>query len=376
MFWLRLAGALFLLVLGIFAVVRVPHGILWKPAVVATAFGVWLLPFAALVTWSGERADLPAWLSLVGATLLISPLLRALPVAQEARSTVEAAFGTTPWTGEGLAPRSAPYTLLGLLGPGSSGPAPEPVPYGDNGLVMALYRGAGPGPHPVVIAIHGGSWNAGDPSQLPAAYRYLAARGLTVAAVTYRYAPEHRFPAQRDDITDAIRHLRANAESLDTDPERTVLLGRSAGGHLALLAGYTTDDPGIRGVVALYPPTDLNWSWEHPSNPLVLDSVQTLSDFLGGPRDQVPDAFDAASPIRFVDASTPPTLLIHGSRDELVFAEQSRRLARRLGDAGVAHALVETPWDTHGLDANLGGPGGQLYLWSVERFLGSVLGRP
>lgn len=370
MLWFRGISALLLLGLGLLAVFRVPHGALWKPAVGATAFGAFLIPLALPITWTGP-GDAVSVLALAGAFLLATPLLRAIPAARSTQDHVEAAFGTRSWTGPAPA-RPAPYTLSGLLGPGSGGPDPVHHTLG-GGLPMELWPGVGPGPHPVVIAIHGGSWNKGEPSQLSKAYRYLADRGITVAAITYRLAPEHTFPAQLDDVQAAIRWMRERAGELGTDPERTVLLGRSAGGHLALLGAYTTDDPGIRGVVALYPPTDMNWSWAHPTHPWILDTPKTLSEFLGGSPDQVPERYDAASPIDFVGPDSPPTLLVHGSRDELVFAEQSQRLAARLAESGVPHALVETPWDTHGLDANLGGPGGQLYLWSLERFLGAVL---
>lgn len=370
----RTALALLLLVLGLLAVFRAPHYQLWKPAVGATAFGAFLLPLAALVTWTG-RGEPSSWIALAASVLLASPLLRAIPVAGTVADDVRRVFGDEPWRHPAAPPRDAPYTLLGLLGPGTSGPAPETREFAP-GLALDLYRGAGPGPHPVVVGIHGGSWNSGEPSQLSAIYRYLAARGITVAAPTYRFAPQHPFPAAHDDVLTAIRWLRDHATELDTDPERTVLLGRSAGGHLALLAAYRSDDPGIRGVIALYPPADLHWSWDNPSNPWVLDSPKTLSEFLGGTPQTAGAAFDAATPIAFVGPNTPPTLLLHGTRDELVFAEQSRRLAAKLRDQGVPHVLIETPWDTHGFDANLGGPGGQLYVWAVERFLGSVFSGP
>jgi acetyl esterase/lipase len=81
------------------------------------------------------------------------------------------------------------------------------------------------------------------------------------------------------------------------------------------------------------------------------------------------ERFDAGSPIDFVIPGSPPTLLIHGTRDELVFAEQSRRLARRLEQAQVPHLQLELPWATHGCDSNPAGPGGQITTWAVERFL-------
>lgn len=220
--------------------------------------------------------------------------------------------------------------------------------------------------------IHGGSWRHHDKSQLPALNRYLAARGYIVAAINYRLAPQHRFPAALDDLLEALCYLKANAASFGIDPCRFVLLGRSAGGHLALLAAYGTADPAIRGVVALYPPTDLRYGYMHPSDPRVIDIRGALEDFLGGSLDSVPDSYDRASPSQLVGLSTPPTLLIHGERDELVPAIHSELLAASLAIAGRPHLCLLLPWATHGADAHFSGPFGQISTYAIERFLSAV----
>ena len=74
------------------------------------------------------------------------------------------------------------------------------------------------------------------------------------------------------------------------------------------------------------------------------------------------------------EAQQPPTLLIDGTRDELVFARETRRLQARLADAKAAHLYIEMPWATHGMDANLAGPGGQISTYAIERFLAAVTG--
>nr|MBA2319797.1 alpha/beta hydrolase [Deltaproteobacteria bacterium] len=149
------------------------------------------------------------------------------------------------------------------------------------------------------------------------------------------------------------------------------LYGRSAGGHLALLHAAKRADPSIRAVVAAYPVTDFDWSWDNPTNPLVVDSFGTITDYLGRRREDDPDlaVFRDASPIFHLTGAMPPTLLAHGWRDELVFLEQTRRFDARLAEAGVPHLLIELPWATHGFEANLAGPGGQLWSYAVERWL-------
>jgi acetyl esterase/lipase len=220
--------------------------------------------------------------------------------------------------------------------------------------------------------VHGGSWQHGDSTQLAALNRYLAARGYMVAAINYRLLPDHPFPAGCDDLRAAIDYLRANAEAIGADPRRIVLLGRSAGGQLALLVAYTAGDPAIRGVIGIYPAIDLVYAYQHPSDPRLLDGPAVLRAYLGGSPEQARATYAAASPTSFVASNTPPTLLIHGESDELVSPAQSRRLAARLADAGRPHLLLQLPWATHGCDAHFSGPSGQLSTYAIERFLAAV----
>ncbi len=103
-----------------------------------------------------------------------------------------------------------------------------------------------------------------------------------------------------------------------------------------------------------------------------MDSNAIIRQFLGGGPEDVQDLFDRASPIQHVSRDSPPTLLIHGGKDELVSPLQSRRLAAVLDEAGARHLHVELPWGCHGMDANLAGPSGQISLYLIERFLESV----
>jgi acetyl esterase/lipase len=222
------------------------------------------------------------------------------------------------------------------------------------------------------VVVHGGSWQGGDSTQLTALNRYLAARGYVVAAINYRLLPDHPFPAAHDDLRAAIDYLKRNASALGLDPQRIVLLGRSAGGQLALLVAYTAGDSAIRGAIGIYPAIDLAYAYDHPSDPRLLDGRAVVSAYLGGTPDQVPAAYAAASPTSFAGPHSPPTLLIHGGRDELVSPTQSRRLAALLAQASRPHLLLELPWATHGCDAHFSGPAGQVSTYAIERFLAAV----
>jgi acetyl esterase/lipase len=351
-------------------------------AIGATEWG-YVLALVALLPllpgWRRSRSGrLGAALGLIAAVLAISPLLRAWMVARKLPAGLESAFGNVPArSGPDALPRPAPLVAMDLLRGISSPPVqPSSVVYlarEQQQLQLDLYqprepRTASPG----VVVIHGGSWQRGDSTQLAPLNGYLAARGYLVAAINYRLSPAHQFPAARDDVQAAIAYLKTNAAPLGLDAERLVLLGRSAGGQLALLVAYTARDPAIRGVISFYGWTDLRHNYAYPANPRVYDTRGIFEAHLGGSPDKVPALYDAASPINFVGPGLPPTLLIHGGRDELISLAQSEFLAARLAAVRQPHFLLSLPWATHGCDYNFSGPCGQLSTYAIERFLAAV----
>jgi acetyl esterase/lipase len=202
---------------------------------------------------------------------------------------------------------------------------------------------------------------------------HLARRGYAVASIDYRLAPEFIWPAQRDDLVAAIAFLRANSTRLGIDPTRLVLLGRSAGGQMAAVAGCTMNDPGIRGVVAIYPPTDFRLTWEVATQPGSPDHRLNLEWFLGGTPETAAAAYDSASAVTLVHPGCPPTLILQGRLDVNVFHRQAELLAERLAAAGVPHALVSLPWAAHAFDlVGFDTPGGQIATYAVEWFVDAV----
>jgi acetyl esterase/lipase len=173
-----------------------------------------------------------------------------------------------------------------------------------------------------------------------------------------------------------MAYLKVYGPQFGLDPTRIALLGRSAGGQLALLAAYTAGDPAIRGVISVYGPTDLQFGYEHPAPSGLFDTRSALDAYLGGSPASAADNYFAASPINFVTATSPPTLLIHGMRDAIVSPDESVRLEERLQKAGVKHMFVRLPWATHGCDKSFGGPCGQIATYAVERFLDAVMIAP
>jgi len=348
----------------------------------ATEWGHVLAAFALTPLLPGRRRTRVGWagraLGLLGAALALVPLLRAAGLALRLPAAVAAAFGDAPPRIAPNAPaRPAPLVardlLLGVRSPSVRRRRLTYVIRDGHPLDLDLHSPATPSaPTPCIVVIHGGSWARGDSRQLPGLNCYLAARGYAVAAINYRLAPDHCFPAARDDLLAAIEYLKGHAQELGIDPRRLVLLGRSAGAQLALLVAYTADDAAIQGVVGFYSPADLLYGYRHPARKAVIDSVSVIECYLDGSPDSVPNVYADASPISHAGPDSPPTLLIHGGRDTLVAPIQSEMLAMQLAQAGAHYLLLRLPWAEHGCDANFSGPSGQISTYAIERFLAAV----
>jgi acetyl esterase/lipase len=225
---------------------------------------------------------------------------------------------------------------------------------------------------PCVIVIHGGGWNSDDRKELAPLNGYLSSLGYAVASIDYRLSPRYTYPAPVMDVQNALRFLRKHAEEWNLDTTRFILLGRSAGGQIALQAAYTLKDPGIKGVIAFYAPADMVFGYSLPGNPLLLDSRKLMEDYLRGSYSQNPAAYHNSSPVESVDSSSPPTLLLQGHRDVLVSFQHTVHLEKKLSALGVDHFTVDLPWATHGYDFVFSGPGSQISLYFMERFLAKV----
>jgi acetyl esterase/lipase len=351
--------------------------------IAATEYGYWNA-IAALFPHLPNRnptvvGKLGALFSLAAIPLLLLPVYRARQVADELPRVFEAKLGAERRARPDAAgdPRPEPLVMRELVRPLEL-PAIRYeertfASHPDQPLTLDLYRPAyGHGAVPCVIGVHGGQWQSGSNAEFAALNAYLASRDYVVAAINYRLAPRWKFPASRDDVVAAVEYVKAHATEFGEDPTRLVLLGRSEGGQLALLAAYSTHDPAIRGVVSVYSPTDLRAAYDHPSPRALYDTRSVLEAYVGGAPAKADKQYYDASPVNFVSASTPPTLLIHGSRDQTIGIEQSAQLDERLMQAGVKHVFVKLPWATHGCDRSFGGPCGQIILYAVERFVDSV----
>jgi acetyl esterase/lipase len=387
----RLIAILCLLLTSLLAVFPAPAYPLWLLSVIVQSFP-WIFAGAVLLLlltggYGGRYGLINALASALALVLYLSPVIRAYSTARGLGPKLELAFrviqlhgdsGDTDLINKGkaqmaAAQKASPFQWQRMFTGIGAAPVPSrTLTYGSAdgvNLTLDLYPAKQPGPRPCVIVIHGGSWAEGDSRQLPELNSRLAKDGYTVAAINYRLAPRYHNPSPVQDVQTALDYLRSHATELSIDSNTFVLLGRSAGAQIALLAAYTLKDSVIKGVVDFYGPADMVWGYSAPANPLIMDSRKVMSDYLGGPYPAVPQNYVNGSPIAFVTRQSVPTLLIHGQQDVLVAYEHSTRLNRKLADSGVKHFLLTLPWATHGFDYTLNGPGGQLSTYSVEKFL-------
>jgi acetyl esterase/lipase len=359
----------------------------WPVGFVAAEIALWLVPlpvcFAIAALWLGRRIPRPRrWLtgitvalSAVAVMLFCKPAVQAWRLGRTLDARLDAAFGPPP-----VPPPCRPFSLAAAVVPRNPAAVSiETMQYAD-GLALDFYRAAGTAaggsPRPCVIVIHGGSWVSGN--RLDGGTKrwlndWLAGLGYAVASIDYRLSPQFQWPAQRDDLLAAIRFLRDHAAALGIDPDRLVLLGRSAGAQMATAAAYAEVIPGVRGIVDIYGPTDFELTWDAATRPRSLDHRYNLEIFLGGSPETARAAYQSASGAMLVTPRAPPTLILHGGLDINVFPEQAECLDRKLDEAGIPHALVWLPWAAHAFDfVNFNTPGAQIGRYAIVRFLASV----
>jgi acetyl esterase/lipase len=187
------------------------------------------------------------------------------------------------------------------------------------------------GPHPVALVIHGGGWSGRDRTDMERISGQLVSSGYAVFNINYRLAPEHVYPAQLQDVQQALDFIQENAEAYALNPERLIAVGYSAGAQLALLASVRTDADTIpiRAVIAGGAPVDFS---AYPNSPII-------RKFIGGNFQSHVDLWLEASPIQYEATSFPPVFLYHGRLDALVKYNQSVRMTEKLSQAGIKTQL-------------------------------------
>lgn len=201
----------------------------------------------------------------------------------------------------------------------------------------------------VMVLIHGGAWAQGDKADFNAYVDTLRRRlpGYAIFNINYRLATGTAFffPTQENDVKSALEWIYSKrAEYRISD--NFVLLGASAGGHLALLQAYKYSAPvRIRAVVDFFGPTQLTDMYNNPPNPLI---PAILSQVIGGTPATHASMYQQSSPMNFISAQCPPTIILHGGTDIVVAPSQSVMLNNQLQASGVPRQYVFYPTEGHG----------------------------
>ncbi|AUD01335.1 alpha/beta hydrolase [Spirosoma pollinicola] len=208
---------------------------------------------------------------------------------------------------------------------------------------------------PAIVMIHGGGWRSGDRSHNNSLAGQLAANDFVAIPVEYRLSTEALYPAAVQDIKAAIRWVRANAKKYGVDPNRIAVLGFSAGGQLAALAGTTNGQATFersggnkRYSSAVQAIVDIDGvlAFIHPESGEGDDSksISAATYWFGYSKTQRPDLWQEASALNHIDKHTPPILFLnssvdrmHGGRDDLI------KKLTKFGIYSAVHTFPDAP---------------------------------
>ncbi len=208
-------------------------------------------------------------------------------------------------------------------------------------------------PTPILINIHGGGWNHGTKEQ-QGGFNTFFKEGFAVANIEYRMTPQATAPAAIEDARCALIYLIRNAQELNIDVNKIVIMGGSSGGHLALMGGllgtnsiFDNNCTGVKNIkvaaiIDKYGIADV-WDWGYGKNITSKSAITWLGE-------KKNDSLFAASvsPITYVNKFSPPTLIIHGDADPTVPYQQSVELFKKYQSVGVKSEFITVPGGLHG----------------------------
>jgi acetyl esterase/lipase len=364
---IRLLLPLVLALASLLTIFKAPSNFFWRVQVALTEFPYFSIAASLILFvtcfWLGKYRTAAVCVTGISLVLFCMPLVRAYDRSNKMGDELKTAFNVNPETG---------FSFWKMFG-SSPTIVPQQLEYKTikgQALTLDFYAAPNSTAALTVVVIHGGSWSSGDNTQFVEWNSWMASQGYNVAAINYRLAPVYKSPSQVEDVRDAIQFLKIHNLNIDTN--KFVLLGRSAGGQIALCAAYQLAMKEIVGVITIYSPADMVWGAKIKGNPLVLNTDDVFADYLGGPYDQFADKYLEASAVQHVKASSPPTLIIHGDNDCMVSFMHSQHLDSALTENKVPHYFLNLPGATHACDYNLNGPSGQLMQTAIKLFVLSL----
>ena len=202
----------------------------------------------------------------------------------------------------------------------------------------------------VIFMIHGGAWSAGDKADFSAFVDTLKRRmpSYAIVNINYRLASgsNNIFPTQENDVKTAVDFIYSKRIEYNIS-DKFVMMGASAGGHLALLHSYKHLSPvKIKAVVDFFGPSDMVKMYNQPA---LIVPPAFISSLMGGTPSQQPLLYQQSSPVNFIDAqSGVPTIIFQGGLDLLVSPPQSEAVRNKLNQAGIINQYVFYPLGGHG----------------------------
>lgn len=229
---------------------------------------------------------------------------------------------------------------------------------------------------PTIVMLHGGGFASGSPADMAPTASLLADRGYSVFSIEYRLAPPERWKDATDDVVHFMQWLEVNRLSQGIESTKVVLLGNSAGGSLALNVAYGlksgTIDTGEFpptppvGVAGVYPAADLTKLYESTrfQNP-----QPVLELYVGGSPSAVAAHWEYANPASKIVPGLPPTLIVTGQNDHLVYSEHVSSFTDDVESKGNDIQLITVPYGDHSFDARFNSPGSAIKRGVLLRWL-------
>ena len=218
---------------------------------------------------------------------------------------------------------------------------------------------------PVIYYLHGGAWTFGDKREQgrPMLHEFVR-RGWVVVASNYRLAPRHPWPAQIEDATRALGWIKANIATYGASPDRVVIAGGSAGGHLAALLALSANDPTwrppemadltdwrVRGAMSFYgvlemTGDDTHWRGLGRGIRILLERRVVQVPYQGHEA-----LYHSLSPYQRISLDSPPFFVVQGVNDTLVEVNVARGFVAKFREVAFAPIYyVELPFTQHAFD--------------------------
>ena len=254
-------------------------------------------------------------------------------------------------------------------------------------LAVRVYQPKGAGPFPALLDVHGGAWSAGANTNAEVMDRALAESGIVVAAIDFRLAPEHPYPAQIADVNFGIRWLKSQADDFRAEPGSVGAIGSSSGGHSVMLSAMrphhapynSLDLPGsdadatLRYILAAWPIVDPFARYQFVQDEGNARLVESSEGYF-----LTTDAMNEGNPFQILrrgeDAHLPPTLIVQGTADQNLPVKVTEQFVAAYREAGGIIELEMFPDMGHGFGYTTGPETGRAVML-MKQFVARCLSK-